>query len=126
MTTTTNPTTAQEVERSYDVALAGDLIIKGVRLRYTPGEEPTDRLGEEARKHAARRAAVLAKRRGDTRRFDLDDAGVVPTRERLVPARQVTDRDLNRLADKFQPNHTKAPAPKANRKAKHGRNGYTT
>lgn len=123
-TTTTTQTTAQEIERTYDVALTGDLIIKGVRLRYTPGEEPTDRNGGEARKHAARRAATLAKRRGDNRRFDLDDAGVIPTRERLVAAREVTPRDLNTLAAKFG----KANKPKtqpAARNTKHGRNGYT-
>lgn len=126
MTTTTNQT-AQEIERTYDVALTGDLIIN-VRLRYEPGTEPADRIGEEARRHAAKRAAVLAKRKGDTRRFDLDDAGVVPTRERLVPARQVTPRDLDRLAQKFGPK-VNVPTPLRDarnaRKAKHGRNGYT-
>lgn len=124
MQTTQTTQTAQEIERTYDVALTGDLIIT-VRLRYTPGDEPADRIGDEARRHAAKRAATLAKRKGDTRRFDLDDAGVVPTRERFVPAREVTTRDLTTLAAKFgkadQPKAQKAPA----RKPKHGRNGYT-
>lgn len=122
-TNQTTTTLTREVLRTYDVALTGDLIIKGVRLRYTPGEEPADRLGEQARREAAKRAATLAKRKGHTQRFDLDDAGVVATRESLVPAREVTDRDLNRLERAFSKPDAK-PASKPNRKQRHGRNGY--
>lgn len=123
-TTTTTPTIAREVERVYDVALNGNLIIRNVRLRYTPGDEPADRLGDEARRHAAKRAAVLARRKGKGDRFDLADAGVVAKRESLVPAREVTDKDLTRLEQSFAKPTTKAqPQPK--RKQRHGRNGYS-
>lgn len=122
-TTQTTQPIAREVERTYDVALNGNLIIRNVRLRYEPGTEPADRLGEQARHEAAKRAATLARRKGHKGNFDLADAGVVAKRESLVPAREVTSTDLARLEQTFAKPTTK-PQPQPQRKQRHGRNGY--
>jgi hypothetical protein len=94
----TDQTPDKEVERTYKVALTGDLVVT-VRLRYTPGEEPADRTGDTARNEAIKRAITIRAKKGDTRSFDPGDAGIEILRESLVDARPV---NLDALATKFR------------------------
>lgn len=95
----TTDTTAREIERTYEVALTGDTIVN-VRLTYPIGDEPRDRLGEQARTEAIRRAVKLRRKANDTREFDTDCAGIDVLRERLVTARPVDGKALAQLEAK--------------------------
>lgn len=110
--------TPKEVERTYNVALTGDLIVP-VRLRYPIGDEP-ERLSEKARNEAIKRAVKLQAKKGDHRRFDADDAGVEFTREALVDARPV---NLQPLEQKFGKQHSHA-SPVDTNAPRRGRNGW--
>lgn len=115
---TTMTTTTKEIERTYKVALDGSTVLT-VRLRYTPGEEPRDRIGEQARKEAVRRAVKIAAKRNITGDFDLACAGVSIEQESLVDARPEKPLDLTVIA-------TPKPErrPKERKSSKVGRNGW--
>lgn len=117
----TTPT--KEIERTYKVALDSTTNVT-VRLRYTPGEEPSDRAGDTARHEAIKRAIKLRGKKGDNRIFDLDTVTVVCEQESFKDARPERPADLAGLKRKFGKDHDHH-AESATMPARHGRNGWS-